>query len=111
MLTLKEVTQELNLQYEPQDWGIVNAAAGRLNEFLTYYQEKRELDSNANYCLFELLIASFNEALLEGELDEMNKMRILKFISARKGNNLFEPIFSYWRRIGNTNEYPVGLLI
>ena len=60
----KRVCEDLHISCnnDEQDWGIINADGARAQEFIDYYRK----ESFSNYVhsdLFELIIASCNEAL------------------------------------------------
>lgn len=103
---LKQISLELNLAYEPQDWGIINADPNRVKEFISFYNDLNYQDS-IKYELFELIIASFNDLILEKKNEEVENNLFLNFIK----NNLSLPfinILDYWSKICNNDEFPVA---
>ncbi|ALR31265.1 hypothetical protein ATE47_12360 [Chryseobacterium sp. IHB B 17019] len=103
---IKKISSELNLQYETQDWGIINADPNRVREFISYYN-KSDCPNIIKYELFELIIASFNELILEGK----NEKLINDFFTDFINNNLtlpFTDILDYWNNIYNKEEFPVA---
>lgn len=64
---LKRLCESLHLQYEPQDWGIINADPQRLSEFIRYYEVTPSLATSQRFELAELILASANEYLLTEE--------------------------------------------
>ena len=100
---LQQLCDELRLQWEPQDWGIVNADGSRLSEFLDFYQSRSNLSSNQMFELGELILASANEVLVaEGKLDE----RLPDFLL--KNRNSFQAHILYWQGLENSSEFPVA---
>lgn len=102
---LRTISRELNLDYEPQDWGIINADPCRVKEFILYYNN---LKTNfSKYELFELIVASFNELVLENK----NEKEINDFFFEFIKKNLKHPfidILNYWNKIYNEEEFPVA---
>lgn len=103
---LKTISRELNLNYEPQDWGIINSDPNRVKEFILYYDNLTTINYS-KYELFELIIASFNELVLENK----NEKEINDFFVDFIKKNLKHPfidILNYWSKIYNEQEFPVA---
>ncbi len=100
---LRQLCDTLGLAYEAQDWGIVNADASRLEEFILYYERHPELDSTQRFELAELILASANELLLEGQASIPMKLR--SFL-AQHGRD-FVPHLEYWRELDDQEEFPL----
>jgi hypothetical protein len=99
---LRQLCQSLGLLYEPQDWGIINADARRLSEFIAYY-EANPLSETQRFELGELILASANESLLaNGSLPEA----LLPFLARNRGDLATQ--LEYWRNLGDGQEFPVG---
>ncbi len=107
---LKRVSKELELSFETQDWGIINSSSDRVNEFVQYFEDNQILENSIKYELFELIIASFNDAILEGKMDKNLKSLFRDFLDKNSHNTTFKPIIDYWKSIEN-EEYPVGKLL
>ena len=118
-IDLKTVSDELGLTFfddqafsgANQDWGLINGSPGRMEEFIEYFTTRKSLSKIARYRLFELIIASFNEDLLEGSVTKEKQLLFKQFIQSHSSNPFFKPILSYWKRITNEEEFPVGKLL
>lgn len=107
---LKELSRELNLSYESQDWGIINSSADRVREFIDYYYSADSLSDVMKYQLLELIIASSNDAILENKIDDAIKNRFTRLITECSNNETFAPVLRYWRSLGK-EDYPVKNLL
>ena len=105
---LKELNLALGLQYEEQDWGIINADPGRYSEFLRYLMQHKELANTQRHELAELIVASFNEKLLENEVTDVEMARFKGFLSDHRE---FGDLFRYWRSLEDSDEFPVAEMI
>ncbi|WP_437622692.1 hypothetical protein [Sorangium sp. So ce1151] len=101
---LMELSQALGLEYEPQDWGIVNADAGRLDEFIAYYDEHPTLSSTQRFELGELVLASANEVLLK--TPEAVLVGLSTFLVQHAKD--FMAHIQYWESISNVEEFPLS---
>lgn len=61
---MEELSRDLGLCNEQQDWGIINADPTRVRHFLDYF-DSQPLTSTQRFEMGELIIASVNEAILE----------------------------------------------
>ncbi len=104
---LKKLSDELDLSFESQDWGIVNSSADRVGEFMNYFSNKKSLNESMRYQLFELIIASFNDALLEDKCNEKLKNEFKALVDKYSKNEILQPILNYWKSIDG-DEYPVN---
>ena len=69
--TLKDATKDLELVYEEQDWGIINSDVDRIKNFIQYFNKyEKKSDNTFKYYVFELIIASFNDAILENKINK-----------------------------------------
>jgi len=108
---LEVISDELELSFIEQDWGIINESPDRVEEFIEYFDTHKSFPETIKYQLFELIIASFNNALLENTVTKKKELLFKKFIQQRSNNPTFKPILSYWKRITNEEEFPVGKLL
>ncbi len=106
---IKKMSLDLDLVFERQDWGIINANAARFNIFLDYYYEQIKPDDTKKYYLGELIIASFNEMLIsvEYQVTDIEFDKFKKFIS--KIN--FPLLTDYWKSLNHSDEFKVSKYI
>lgn len=102
---LMELSQDLGLGYEPQDWGIVNADASRLEDFIAYYDEHPTLSSTQRFELGELVLASANEALLKTPNAALDGLSAFLAQHAKD----FVAEVEYWKTLGDTDEFPLSI--
>lgn len=107
---LKQLSSALSLSFEPQDWGIINSTPDRIEEFIQYFRS-HNLDSTLNYELMDLIIASYNDAIVEGKTSDELQQLFLEFIRENSNNILFDPIISYWRSLKDDESFPVAQLL
>ena len=101
---LRELNQDLNLQYEEQDWGIVNSNGARLEEFIRYFENHPGLVSTAQFELGDLILASANEVLTE---DASAALPLLKpFLESQA--ETFVVHMDYWMGLEGRDEFPLG---
>ncbi len=62
---IRNLSQTLNLVEAPQDWGITNSDPARVGEFL-HFCESVPLTAAQQFAMGELVLASMNDALVEG---------------------------------------------
>lgn len=96
-----ELCDALALKYEAQDWGIVNADATRVEEFVRYYETTR-LEETQAYEVFELILASLNAAL-----DEDLEIDRSAWIFVEKLGRVFPAQIDYWSSLSES-EFPIG---
>jgi hypothetical protein len=101
---LKQLCQALRLQYERQDWGIINADPDRLAEFMAYYEANPGLSATQKYELTELILASAN-AQLSSESGSLPGS-LLAFLLRHK--HAFETQMDYWRMLTDDAEFPLA---
>lgn len=100
---VKKMSLELGISYEPQDWGIVNANANRVDDFIEYFEKNfYELHTTQKFELFELIIASFNDAIIENLFTVNMQKSLADFLKKYADNSLYSVILRYWRE--NTDE-------
>jgi hypothetical protein len=93
----------LGLADESQDWGIINADAERLDEFVRFLDDT-DLAPTEVFELVGLVLASANERLLEDpEADLDSAMRaVARHLEAAEFH------LSYWRSLDDPLEFPLG---
>lgn len=96
-----ELCDALALKYEAQDWGIVNADATRVEEFIRYYETTR-LEETQAYEVFELILASLNAAL-----DEKLAIAPSTWMFVERPGKVFPAQIDYWSSLSET-EFPIG---
>lgn len=106
---LKQISQELNLAFEVQDWGIINSSAERVLEFIDYFENKT-ISPNNKYEIFELIIASYNDTLVYNLDKDEIRIRFIDFLNQNKKFIIFKPIIDYWISIIG-DDYPVGKIL
>ena len=117
-IDLKAVSDELGLTFfddqvsgANQDWGLINGSPGRMEEFIEYFTIHKPFSKIVKYRLFELIIASFNEDLLEGSATKEKEQLFKQFVKNHSSDPFFKPILLYWKRIANKEDFPVGRLL
>lgn len=102
------LSEELGLKYERQDWGIVNADAARVVEFIRFC-EKTKLTAVQQYALGELVLASMNETLLENRADEETLREFRRFLTS----NIYglSAHIHYWASLADSDEFPLAALL
>lgn len=105
---LNQLSEQLNLPFESQDWGIINADPHRLDEFVEFY-EISALAPTQKFEMGELIIASANEALLGGIRIPDSLGPFLRFVERyRKELSVH---LDYWLSLADHGEYPVVELL
>lgn len=105
----EKVCSELRLPSTP-DWGIIHADPSRVIEFIDFVSS-RELPKEVRYTFIELVIASLNEKMLEGEITDAEHMKFEEYIEPLLFDPSYYPMCSYWVGIRSEEEYPVGCLL
>jgi len=108
---LEIISNKLGLNFIEQDWGIINESSDRLEEFIEYFNTHKSFPETIKYQLFELIIASYNEALLKNTVTTKRELLFKKFIQQHSSNPTFKPIVSYWKKIMNKEDFSVGRLL
>ena len=106
---LRSMSTELSLQFEPQDWGIFNADPNRLEEFLSFYENNHSLHLTQKYHLCELIIASFNEAMIEKRAPQKVLNKFIRFVSSIK--KVHSAQIQYWSSLEASDEFPVAQVL
>lgn len=100
---LETLCRSLGLEYERQDWGIINGNGNRLGEFISYYNETPSLSPTQKFELGGLILASANERLRDtGAVGE----ELRPFVAVHGAE--FRAQLDYWRSLEDPDEWPLG---
>jgi hypothetical protein len=91
---LERLSKQLSLTPYPQDWGIANADAGRLEEFWDFYHSHVPEDPFELEELADLILQSAEDAMIAAEFDPAIRLRLIKFV-ADHGQD-FPDALEYW---------------
>ena len=105
---LERLSKQLSLIPHSQDWGICNADATRLEEFLDFYGSHVPVDPYELEALAELIFQSAEEAIAAGGLETIDVGRMASFI--RKNQSSFPVALEYWRNL-ETGDWHLPTLI
>ncbi len=105
---LYELSARLLLDFEEQDWGIINANAERLKEFINVYNTWH-LSKTQKFEMFELVLASMNEALEEGVEESDVAKKLLNFL--KKHGREFPEQVNYWAELNDYREFPLSKVL
>ncbi len=117
--TYDEVNKNLGL-IEDADWGIINEDADRVKEFIEYYNKNADLlEPFKIYEFIELVISSFNAALVEEKVDNELKFLFKEFIYPHLADEDDSPLsryeaVSYWACFDPEvarRDFPVAFMI
>jgi hypothetical protein len=100
----QKLTTALHLKDFEQDWGICNADASRLPEFLDFYESNVVEHPWEPEALAELILESTNDAISEGMLQPEVRARVIGFLRAHAKE--FPHQRGYWLGL-NDSEFPV----
>lgn len=109
-MTFEEVCNELKLKNTP-DWGIINSDGSRVIEFINYVTLHETIKSSIQFEFIELIVASMNDAILDGIADCEVHEKFYNYIIDLLHDEKFYPQIQYWISIKSEVEYPVGLLL
>ena len=98
----------LDLRRESQDWGIANADPQRVLEFIRFFREHDVQHPWELEALAELILASFNDALLQGTACGTYQDAVETFLADHRSR--FPVTFGYWANLEPT-EFPVAQLL
>jgi hypothetical protein len=102
---IQQLSELLGLKEEPQDWGIINADPTRVLEFIRFC-ETTALTPVQQYVMGELVLASMNDALLDGMADAPTVAAFKRFLT---GNFYELPThIRYWSSLTNADEFPLA---
>jgi hypothetical protein len=99
---LARLSSRLGLSDEPQDWGIVNADASRLGEFVHVAREE-QLTQAEFYGMAELVFASANELLQQEPTANVSDVAVL----FTKRPAVAQVVANYWRSL-DSEEFPIS---
>jgi hypothetical protein len=105
---LERLSTQLSLVPHSQDWGICNADASRLDEFLAFYDSHHPDDPYELELLAELILQSAEDAIGTGELEKPMRFRLIKFI-ADHGQD-FPDTLEYWSELEEDDWQISGLI-
>ncbi len=105
---IQDLSDRLGLPYEPQDWGICNANADRTGEFIQVCSTE-ELTPPQQYAMGELVLASMNDALVDGVADAELVGQFKAFLTSDL-YGLARQI-RYWASLTNVDEFPLAGLL
>ncbi|MEB0262534.1 MULTISPECIES: hypothetical protein [unclassified Mucilaginibacter] len=111
--SLKKVCKALKIEFDPgdmQDWGIVNSDPTRVAEFIKYYKSV-DLDEETKFHVFELVVASYNDAILGRLAKGQAKADFLEIIKESHSVPRLKIVRDYWKEIYNKENFPVGKLL
>lgn len=101
---LEILSESLGLVFEEQDWGIINADGRRLNEFIDLYVNA-SLPETTRYQMFELILASANDALEQGIEPDITANTLVAFIDVHECD--FPEQVKYWSELSDEVEFPI----
>ena len=110
---LMQVCRDLSIEFDEddlQDWGIVNWDATRVMEFITYYKNT-ELDDATKFHVFELIVASYNDAILTRLAKQQPKAAFLEVVKESHSTPSLKAVRDYWKEIYEPKSFPVGRLL
>jgi hypothetical protein len=112
---LMQVCKDLRIEFDKDDmhdWGIVNCDATRTGEFITYYKDKStEMDDETKFHVFELVVASYNDAMLARLAKQQLKADFLEVVKDSHLTPSLKAVRDYWKEIQDTKNFPVGRLL
>ena len=105
---LEKLSTQLSLIPFSQDWGICNADADRLEEFLDFYDSHVPEDPYELEVLAELILQSAEDALRGDDLEKSLRDRLVGFI-ADHGQD-FPDTLGYWSELEQGDWQIPGLI-
>ena len=100
---LRWLSDELGVDFEPQDWGIVNADAARLDEFTAFLCE-HDLAPTQAFQMIELILASANELLLDDPSADLEAVDA----ALSRHPEAAEHHVEYWSLLHDPDEFPIA---
>ena len=105
---IRDLTERLGLIDQRQDWGIANADGRRVGEFIQVCRAGG-LSAPQQYAMAELVVASMNEALVDGLVDEKLADAFADFLALEL---LGLPAqVRYWASLPDGAEFPIAGLM
>lgn len=114
IISVEDLSQELSLPPVSQDWGIQFSDPKRLGEFALFYLENASrLARDARYYLYELVVSSANDALVEGLIQDVGDNESLaQFLRYHREDEPDQRV--YWTSLAENdtlNEFPIASLL
>lgn len=105
---IQDLTARLGVAYERQDWGICNADASRVGAFIRVCQTEN-LTPPQQYAMGELVLASMNDALLDGVTDSQLIGEFGAFLKLHLHGLALQ--IRYWSSLTDAEEFPLSNLL
>ena len=105
---IQALSRSLGLEDCRQDWGITNADPARIEEFLDRC-EATQLTLAQQPVMGELVLASLNEALLDGADPEGVVVCVERLLAS--GLHGLTAQVNYWSSLEGGGEFPIGPLL
>jgi len=102
---MTRLSDALGVKEQAQDWGTCNADPERLLEFIDFFERHQPEHPSETEALAELIIASFNDAAVEGTDSEIHVEAFKAFIALNRES--FPEQFTYWSGLDD-EDFPVG---
>ncbi len=92
--------------------GELLALGNRVEEFIDYFNTK-ELNKREKFELCELIIASFNDALVKNAITKTLISKFNLFLDKTKQDTHYSVIFDYWRCLKDSDHesFPVSKIL
>jgi len=103
-----QICIDLGLENTP-DWGIINADAKRVVEFIQY--SYRNLPKSIQYEFVELIFASMDEAIEEDLCDYYLIVEFIDYVIHVIQEEYFSSRLEYWISLASKEDFPVASLI
>ena len=107
-IELRHLSKVLGLEYYCQDWGICNSCSNRVEEFIRFYESRSNCPNHVKWDLVELIIASYNDRIVEGNANPTSDEMFKAFISRHKWEYHVRFQANYWKKIIEHEEFPIG---
>lgn len=93
---MKYLENELNLSSDShcQDWDLELADGSRVEEFISYLKEK-ELNDDAKFALMSLILASFEDFLIDREQNDLELWREVEN-ELKRNSRMYEILTKQW---------------
>jgi len=102
---MTRLSDALGVQEQAQEWGTCNADPERLLEFIDFFERHQAEHPSETEALAELIIASFNEGLVEGIDSEIHVEAFKAFVALNQAG--FPEQLAYWSELDD-EDFPVG---
>ena len=101
---LRALADRLGLPFSPQDWGVEHADPRRLGEFIHEY-DAADLTETQRYNLYELIVCTANDAVLDGGGTDADLDAFRNFLRAHGGD--VPVLHNYWLGLEG-DEFPIA---